>query len=251
MTKSKIAWTDRTWNPITGCTKISAGCKYCYAERQAFRIQKMEKNKGIKRYQAGFQLTLHPDKLLQPTTWKKGCKIFVCSMSDLFHDRVPDSYIKQIFQIMNECPQHTFQILTKRTQRMKELASQLHWTDNIWLGVTVESEPYYHRIRDLYQTPARIKFVSFEPLIGPLSKGDLRGDLYQIDWIIVGGESGYNARPMKEEWVDDIFDRVWNHQIPFFFKQWGSASIINAAKQLDGKDAIYRGEKWQQFPGEK
>lgn len=251
MTKSKIAWTDRTWNPITGCNKISAGCLNCYAERQAFRIQKMEKNKGIKRYENGFQLTLHPDKLLQPTTWKKGCKIFVCSMSDIFHDQVPDSYIKQIFQIMSECPQHTFQLLTKRSTRMKKLAPQLHWADNIWMGVTVESAKYIDRISDLNKTSAKVKFISFEPLIGSLMSVHytLRNlSNNKIDWFIVGGESGHNARPMKAEWLRTLFNCAAELQIPLFFKQWGSASITNALKQLDGKDAIYRDQKWHQFP---
>ncbi len=231
--KSKIEWTETTWNPITGCTKISSGCANCYAERMAGRLKAM----GQKRYSNGFELTVHDDVFYQPLTWKKPQVIFVNSMSDLFHEDVPDSVIMEIFQVMNKTPQHTYQILTKRSDRLLNLSPDLNWTSNIWMGVSIESQRYLKRIHDLQRTHAKLKFLSIEPLIGPIA----RLNLDKLDWVVVGGESGPNARPMRKEWVDCIKDICILDRVPFFFKQWGGKNKHRTGRLLDGKT-------WDEMP---
>ena len=227
MTTSKIEWTDTTWNPVTGCTKISAGCKHCYAERMARRLKAM----GCERYQNEFALTLHEDLLDAPYHWKKPRRVFVNSMSDLFHKEIPISFIRRAFKTMNECSQHTFQILTKRSERVKHIANKLHWTSNIWIGASIEDRRRYYRIHDLCEIPAHIRFLSCEPLIGPLDDIPLNG----IAWVIVGGESGPGARLMKEEWVRSIRAQCQENKIPFFFKQWGGVQKHRGGRSLDNR----------------
>lgn len=231
--KSKIEWTESTWNPITGCTKISDGCLNCYAERMAKRLQSM----GQEKYKNGFSLTLHTECLNEPLEWKKPQIIFVCSMSDLFHKDVPDDFIFEVFEIMNKASWHTFQVLTKRSERLEELAPKLNWTENIWLGVTVESQKQIFRIDNLINTPAKVKYLSVEPLIGKIQQLPLEG----IDWVIVGGESGPGARPIKEEWVKLIRDKCNGNNIPFFFKQWGGVN-----KKANG--SLLEGKYWKELP---
>lgn len=230
---SKIEWTEVTWNPVTGCSKISQGCKNCYAERMAKRLHAM----GNPRYKNGFKITLHEDLITLPYHWKKPKKIFVNSMSDLFHEDVPLDFIQKTFKTMNNTPQHTYQILTKRSKRLKELSPFLNWTPNIWMGVSVENSDVLFRINDLRETGAFIKFLSCEPLLGPLENMNLEG----IHWIIVGGESGPNARPMKEEWVWDIKLQCERSNIAFFFKQWGGVQ-----KHKNGR--ILKGKTYDEFP---
>lgn len=227
MAQSSIEWTEMTWNPVTGCTKISAGCKYCYAEVMARRLQAM----GIEKYQNAFKLTLHEDALHIPYTWRKQKVVFVNSMSDLFHKDVPLSFIQKVFKVMNENPQHTFQVLTKRADRLLKVHKQLTWTHNIWMGVSVEDERVMNRIDCLRQTNARVKFLSCEPLIGPLPNMNLQN----IDWVIVGGESGRKARPMEADWVLDIMDQCKTANVAFFFKQWGGTNKKKAGRMLNGK----------------
>ena len=224
---SNIEWTESTWNPMTGCTKISAGCQNCYAEKLAIRLHAM----GVKNYANKFRLTLHEKALDIPKKWKKPRFIFVNSMSDLFHEDIPFDFIEKVFNVMNECKQHTFQILTKRSDNMLRLSKRLKLTDNIWLGVTVENNSSIYRINDLLQTKAKIKFVSFEPLLTPLPELNTCG----IDWAIVGGESGVNARPMQKEWVLDIKSKCIKSNTAFFFKQWGGTNKKKNGRILEGK----------------
>ena len=231
---SKIEWTGITWNPVTGCTKLSPGCDNCYAERMAMRLKTMENQK---RYRNGFEVTCHPDLLNIPLKWKKPKTIFVCSMGDLFHKDVPVSFIKSIFTIMNKAHWHTFQVLTKRSKRLHKLKDRLKWTDNIWVGVSVENHNLIKRIDRLREVPANIRFLSIEPLLGPMRKMNLSG----IDWVIVGGESGPGARPMEEKWVINIKNQCVKHGIPFFFKQWGGTNKKKAGRLL-------RGKVWDQMP---
>lgn len=246
MAQSNIEWTELTWNPVTGCTKISPGCKFCYAEVMSKRLKAM----GVDKYKDGFNIRTHADALNIPYTWKKSKIVFVNSMSDLFHPDVPVDFIKAVFLVMNNTPQHIYQVLTKRSERLLELSSELTWTENIWMGVSVESEKYTYRINELSQTKAKTKFLSIEPLIGPVKTLDLK----KIDWVIVGGESGHKARPVKKEWIDFVKIECEKNKVAFFFKQWGkpkfninaedptiSANHPNHAKggcELDGK--IYR-----------
>lgn len=227
MSKSSIEWTESTWNPITGCTKISLGCQNCYAERMALRLQAM----GNEKYKNGFKLTLHEDVILEPLTWKKPSVIFVNSMSDLFHEEVPDDFIFRLFDVMEKANQHTFQILTKRSERLLELNTSIRWPKNVWMGVTVEHNHYIKRIDQLRETDAQVKFLSLEPLLGPIS--DL--NLNRIDWVIAGGESGPKARPINPEWVRDIRDKCQLANVPFFFKQWGGIKKKKNGRILDGK----------------
>lgn len=227
MATSSIEWTEMTWNPVTGCNKISAGCKYCYAEVMAKRLQAM----GIPKYKDGFRLALHEDALGIPYTWKRQKVVFVNSMSDLFHKDVPLDFIQKVFHVMNDNPQHTFQVLTKRADRLLELHRELRWTHNIWMGVSVENSKVIDRIDFLRRTNARIKFLSCEPLIGPLPNINLDN----IDWVIVGGESGPKARPMKAEWALDIMDQCQSATVPFFFKQWGGVNKKKAGRLLNGR----------------
>ncbi|GAA5534643.1 phage Gp37/Gp68 family protein [Deinococcus aluminii] len=223
-----IEWTDKTWNPTTGCNKVSPGCKHCYAETLTKRFKNHFEN--------GFQFTIHPDRLDQPKRWRKPSRIFVNSMSDLFHEEMPLDFLQQVFAVMNETPQHIFQVLTKRHERMLELAGELLWTDNIWLGVSVENQKYTHRVDFLRRTPAHVKFLSCEPLLGPL---DL--DLHGIDWVITGGESGRGHRPIEVDWVRSIRDQCLQSDVAFFHKQWGGLNPKSGGRELDGVT-------WDQFP---
>lgn len=230
---SHIEWTEATWNPVTGCTKVSAGCKNCYAERLARRLHAM----GNRRYANGFRLTMHEDVVDLPRSWSAGRMIFVNSMSDLFHRDVPVEFIHQVFQTMRDCPQHTFQILTKRSERLRQLAAQIDWPANVWMGVSVEDAKALSRVDDLRVVPAAVRFLSCEPLIGSLAGIDLQN----IQWVIVGGESGPGARPMKIEWVREIFRACRKQDIPFFFKQWGGVR-----KDLTGR--LLRGKTYDEMP---
>ena len=226
-TKSSIEWTESTWNPLTGCTKISPGCKLCYAERMSARLKAM----GQRNYRNGFKLTLHEQMLDAPLHWRKPQVVFVNSMSDLFQDKVPVAFIQHVFATMRAAHWHQFQVLTKRSGRLLELSSKLEWADNIWMGVSVENENYQCRIDDLRQTGAAIKFLSLEPLLGPLPNLNLSG----IDWAIVGGESGPGARPMHKDWVTSIRDQCSIAGVSFFFKQWGGVNKKKAGRKLDGR----------------
>ena len=227
MAISSIEWTEMTWNPTTGCTKISAGCKYCYAEVMTRRLMAM----GIEKYKDGFKVRTHVDSLNIPYTWKKPKVVFVNSMSDLFHPQVPIEFIKEVFAVMNDNSQHVFQVLTKRGDRLFEVHKQLTWTHNIWMGVSVEDSRVTDRIDFLRKTNAKVKFLSCEPLIGPLPKMNLK----KIDWIIVGGESGRTPRPMEADWVLDIQNQCAKSKVAFFFKQWGGTNKKKAGRQLNGK----------------
>ncbi len=231
--KSSIEWTESTWNPVTGCTKISAGCAHCYAERMARRLQAM----GQPNYVNGFEPTCHEHALELPLGWKKPQMIFVNSMSDLFHKAVPTDFILRVFDVMRRADQHVFQVLTKRSGRLAQLGKTLTWPSNIWMGVSVENENNAFRIDNLRSVPVQVKFVSFEPLIG--SVGDL--DLEGIDWAIVGGESGPGARKMEPQWVIDIRDQCLAAGVPFFFKQWGGVNKKKAGRTLEGRI-------WDQMP---
>lgn len=231
---SAIEWTETTWNPLTGCTKISPGCKHCYAERMAHRLQAM----GQRNYKNGFRLTLQRGMLTQPLHWRKPRLIFVNSMSDLFHEEVPESYIQEVFATMRAASWHVFQILTKRSVRLQQLSPQIDWPANVWMGVSVERSDYAFRIDHLRETGAAVRFLSLEPLLGPLIDMNLTG----IDWVIVGGESGPGARPMKAEWVTDIRDQCVSGSVPFFFKQWGGHFKRRNGRTLEGRT-------WDEMPG--
>lgn len=230
---STIEWTEVTWNPVTGCYKISQGCKHCYAERMAGRLKLM----GSARYENGFEPTLHWDLIDQPRRWKKPRTVFVNSMSDLFQVDVPLKFIQAVFQTMAATPQHTYQVLTKRSDRLLELAPHLPWPDNVWMGVSVEDERVVQRVRDLRQVPAAVRFLSCEPLIGPLDNLPLDG----IHWVIVGGESGPGARPMQAAWVESIQRQVQRSRAAFFFKQWGGVRKHITGRQLHGR-------AWDEMP---
>ncbi len=222
-----IEWTDATWNPVTGCTKVSPGCKNCYAERLAIRLRAM----GSQRYENGFRVTLQPDQIELPLRWRRARRIFVNSMSDLFHEDVPVAYIRKVFQVMAQADWHVFQILTKRSQRLAKISSTLPWPTNVWQGVSVESTRYLSRIGDLTQVPAAVRFISIEPLLGPIPDLPLQG----IQWVIVGGESGPGRRPMSPEWVRMIRDQCVRARVPFFFKQWGGRTPRTGGRMLDGR----------------
>jgi protein gp37 len=227
MPLSKIEWTEVTWNPTTGCNKVSAGCKNCYAESFSKRLKGM----GIEKYKNGFKLTLHPDVLDFPKRLRKPHKIFVNSMSDLFHEKIPLDFIQKVFKVMNECPQHIFQVLTKRAERLEEFSPFLNWTDNIWIGVTVENAQVINRIKHLTKTKAKIKFLSLEPLLGALPDLNLK----KIDWVIVGGESGRKARKVEKEWIEDIRIQCEKNNVAFFFKQWGGMNKKANGRELNGR----------------
>jgi protein gp37 len=227
VSRSKIEWTHSTWNPVTGCSKVSPGCDHCYAERMARRLKGM----GVAKYKNGFEVTIHPEVLEAPLQWKKPQIVFVNSMSDLFHEKIPFEYVERIFDVMNRANWHIFQILTKRSKPLVKLAPKLHWPENVWMGVTCETEQYQFRINDLRKTRANIKFLSLEPLLGPLPSLDLTN----IDWVIVGGESGPGARPMKKEWVVEIQKQCRLQAVPFFFKQWGGLNKRAAGRLLNGR----------------
>ncbi|MFN0318356.1 MAG: DUF5131 family protein [Burkholderiales bacterium] len=226
-TRSQIEWTEMTWNPVTGCTKISQGCKHCYAERMAIRLKAM----GALRYRKGFELTLHDDLVDLPRRWRQPKLVFVNSMSDLFQEGVPLEFIQRVFATMADCPQHTFQILTKRAARLLELSSQIRWPENVWMGVSVENQRQIARVKRLVHIPAAVRFLSCEPLLGPLENLPLAG----IHWVIVGGESGPKARPMQGIWVESILQQCRASSIPFFFKQWGGVRKDRTGRELHGR----------------
>lgn len=226
-TNSSIEWTEMTWNPVTGCSKVSEGCRFCYAERMAKRLKAM----GNGRYVNAFDLTLHEDLVDLPRRMRQPRVIFVNSMSDLFHENIPVDFIRRVFDTMAACPQHTFQVLTKRSKRLRKLADRLPWPTNVWMGVSVEDSRVLSRIEDLRSVPAKVRFLSCEPLIGPLDELKLAG----IDWAIVGGESGPGARPMKRTWVESIRKQCRKAKVPFFFKQWGGVRKHNAGRELNGR----------------
>jgi len=233
---SGIEWTDSTWNPVTGCNKISHGCRRCYAERISLRLQAA----GVKKYKNGFLVTMHKNALHEPLRWKKPRMVFVNSMSDLFHRDVSTEFILSVFQVMNQSPQHIFQVLTKRPSRVARINAQLPWAQNIWMGTSIESERWLPRLDILKNTDAHVKFLSLEPLLGPLPNLDLDG----IDWVIVGGESGPRARKMRVEWVRPIRDLCVEKKVPFFFKQWGGVFKKKTGRTLDERT-------WDQFPAMK
>lgn len=237
---SAIEWTEATWNPTTGCTKVSPGCTHCYAERMAARLKAM----GQPRYDNGFQLTLQDDIVDLPLRWKTPRYIFVNSMSDLFHRDVPTEFIERCFRVMQKANHHTFQVLTKRPERVAEIASQLEWADNIWMGTSVESAKYIERIRILKRVPAKTRFLSIEPLLGPVSRMPLNG----IHWVIVGGESGPGSRPMHISWVRKIREECAASGVPFFFKQWGSYGPdgMRSSKKANGRELD--GRIWNEMP---
>ncbi len=225
--KSKIEWTESTWNPVTGCTKISPGCAHCYAERMARRLRAM----GQPNYARGFEVTVHEESLDLPLRWKRPQTIFVNSMSDLFHDEVPFEFVRKVFGVMEEASWHRFQVLTKRSARLAELAPLLPWPDNVWMGVTVENADYAFRIDHLRTVAAAVRFLSLEPLLGPMPGLNLSG----IDWVIVGGESGPGARAMEPAWAIDLLGQCRRSGVPFFFKQWGGVNKKKAGRTLDGR----------------
>lgn len=233
LTHSSIEWTETTWNPTTGCTKTSAGCANCYAERMTRRLKAML----VKKYKNGFKFTLHPDTLDAPLKLKKPSKIFVNSMSDLFHDDMPIEYLKKVFEVMNKMHWHTFQIVTKRHENLVKMSKHVKWTDNIWMGVTIEHADYIKRIKYLEKIPAAVKFISAEPLLSALPKMPLE----KIDWVIVGGESGWSARPVQEEWILDIQKQCKKMNTAFFFKQWGGVN-----KKKTG--SILKDKFWKEYP---
>ncbi len=233
MAQTKIEWTDTTWNPVTGCTPISEGCQNCYARVMAKRLKAM----GCKRYDNGFQVTIHPDLLAVPLRWRKPRMVFANSMGDIFHEDVPFEFVQQIFDTMAKADRHIFQVLTKRSTRMLELSKKLSISKNVWMGVTIESAKYTYRADNLRQIAAKIKFLSIEPMIGPVDDLDLEG----IDWVITGGESGARARAIKESWVLAIRDNCITNSVPFFFKQWGGPNKKKTGKLLQGK-------VWHQYP---
>ena len=238
--KSPIEWTEATWNPVTGCNKISPGCKNCYAEILSRRLKAM----GQKNYVNGFKLTLQPHMLELPLKWKKPQMIFVNSMSDLFHKDVPTDYIKQVFDVMNKAHWHNFQVLTKRAERVAELSDVLNWSNNIWMGVSVESQKYVHRIDCLRNTKAQTKFLSLEPLLSPLKNLNLEN----IDWVIVGGESGHKARPMKPDWAIDIQKQCEQQNVSFFFKQWGTWGADGKKRNKKTNGRILLDKEWNEKP---
>ena len=233
--KSPIEWTEATWNPVTGCDKVSPGCAHCYAERMAKRLKGM----GQRNYARGFELTLQPQMLELPLRWKRAKRIFVNSMSDMFHVDVPLDFIQQAFDVMGRASWHQYQVLTKRSERLLSLDPELNWQPHIWMGVSVENARFLHRIDQLRETHAHVKFLSLEPLLGPLPNLDLR----HIDWVIVGGESGPRARPMNPAWVSDIRDQCHDAGVAFFFKQWGGVFKSKTGRELEGRT-------WNQMPDE-
>lgn len=230
---TSIEWTEASWNPVTGCSKVSPGCENCYAERMAIRLKAM----GQKNYRNAFQVTLHEDALRIPESWHKPKTVFVNSMSDLFHEDVPFEFIERVFDVMERTPHHIYQVLTKRSERLVELSTKLNWAENIWIGVSVENQDYVYRIDQLIKVDAIVRFISFEPLLDRIQHVSLKG----IDWAIIGGESGPGARPMNPEWVREIRDKCVHEGVSFFFKQWGGFNKKKAGRLLDGRT-------WEQLP---
>lgn len=232
-TTTHIEWTESTWNPVTGCSKISPGCAHCYAERMAKRLQAM----GQPNYRDGFAVRTHPHMLDVPNRWRQPRRVFVNSMGDLFHEDVPLDFVHQVFDVMVATPRHTYQVLTKRAERLAQLAPALPWPSNVWMGITVEDNERLARVDSLRKVPAAVRFLSVEPLLGPLPDLDVEG----IDWVIVGGESGPGARPMQPRWAQDARDICLASGTPFFFKQWGGSRRTRAGRELDGA-------LWNQMP---
>jgi protein gp37 len=230
---SAIEWTETTWNPLTGCAKISPGCQHCYAERMSLRLRAM----GQANYVNGFELTLQEHMVEAPLRWRKSQIVFVNSMSDLFHKEVPEGFILRVFDVMRRASWHIFQVLTKRSDRLRDLSTSIDWPDNVWMGVSVENADYTFRVDDLRQTGAKVRFLSVEPLLGPIRKLNLDG----IHWVIVGGESGPGARPMEAKWVRDIRRQCTAAGVPFFFKQWGGVFKSRTGRTLDG-------QTWDEMP---
>jgi protein gp37 len=231
--RSKIEWTDASWNPVTGCTKVSPGCAHCYAETFAERFRGVPGHP----YEQGFDLRLWPTRLDLPLRWKQPRRIFVTSMADLFHEEVPFEFVQRVFEVMAQADWHQFQVLTKRHERLAELAPRLAWPDNVWAGVSIENSRFVHRADYLRKVPAAVRFISAEPLLGPLSGLDLAG----IDWLIAGGESGVGHRPIKAEWVEDLRDRCLAEGIAFFFKQWGGRTSKTGGRLLEERE-------WNEMP---
>lgn len=231
--RSAIEWTEASWNPSTGCHKVSPGCAHCYAETFAERFRGVPGHP----YEQGFDLKLWPKRLDLPLRWRRPRMIFVNSMSDLFHESIPDDFIRRVFDVMGKAEWHTFQILTKRHERLSELAPALDWHPNIWMGVTIENRRFTHRADRLREVPASVRFISAEPLLGPLEGLDLNG----INWLIAGGESGYRRRPVREEWIIDLRDRCIAESVAFFFKQWGGLRSKTGGRELQG-------QTWDEFP---
>jgi protein gp37 len=238
--KSRIEWTDATWNPVRGCTKVSPGCAHCYAETFAERFRGVPGHP----YEFGFDLRLVPEKLNEPLGWKKPRRIFVNSMSDLFHKKVPNAFVQNVFDVMRQAHWHQFQVLTKRPERALQMNGELCWASNVWFGVSIENEQYLHRIESLRQTAATIKFLSLEPLLGALPHLDLGA----IDWVIVGGESGAGARPMSIDWVLEIRDQCAAASVPFFFKQWGAFGVDGARRSKKDNGRLLEGQTWDEWP---
>ncbi len=240
MRSTKIEWTEATWNPSIGCNKITAGCKFCYAEVMAKRLKAI----GIEDYNDGFKFKILPHRLLEPFKIKKPTKFFVNSMSDLFHEKMPHEFLDQIFEVIENTPQHIYQILTKRDKIMHNYFSNKNVPQNVWLGVTVENSKVKNRIDSLRQIDASIRFISFEPLINPVGIVDLS----EIHWAIVGGESGRNARPVKQDWIEEIFQQCKQQDVAFFFKQWGTwgADEIKRNKKANGR--LFKGKEWSEYP---
>ena len=239
---SSIEWTEATWNPTTGCDRVSRGCDHCYALTLAKRLKAM----GVERYQRdgdprtsgpGFGVTLHPDVLDLPKSWRRPRLVFVNSMSDLFHAQVPIDFVRQVFDVMASTPQHTYQLLTKRARRLRRIADRLEWPANVWMGVSVEDADALPRVEDLQAVPAAVRFLSCEPLLGPLDTLDLTG----IDWVIVGGESGPHSRPMDPRWARNVRDLCMKAGVPYFFKQWGGRTPKAGGRELDGRT-------WDEIP---
>ncbi len=249
---SEIEWTDQTWNPITGCSKISPGCENCYAERFANRLKSMldsgnqYKNSVDSNGHWTGEITCVESSLKKPFHWQKPRRVFVNSMSDMFHPQVPLDFIKKIFEVMNKCDQHLFQVLTKRAKRMAKLSTEFEWTKQIWAGVSIENNDFIERIDKLREVPSKIKFISFEPLLGPVKDLNIEG----IDWVIVGGESGNGARPMDPEWVLDIFEECQKQNVSFFFKQWGAYGPDGKKRSKKENGREFKGEVWNEFPME-
>ena len=242
MAETSIEWATHVWNPTTGCDRVSPGCAHCYALDMAARLKRFGQakyqNDGVRRSSGpGFGVTLHPQTLTDPLRWRKPRIVFVNSMSDLFHEEIPTTYIQQVFAVMAAAPQHTFQILTKRHVRLSDLADDLPWVDNVWMGVSVENRRFVHRVEHLRAVPAAVRFISAEPLLGPLDGLNLDG----IDWLIAGGESGPRHRPMRHDWVTALRDRCVAEEVAFFFKQWGGRQPTSGGRVLDGRE-------WSQMP---
>jgi protein gp37 len=241
MAESAIEWTEHTWNPVTGCTKVSAGCKHCYAETMAKRLKAM----GASGYECGFRLTLHPNRLMQPLLRKRATTYFVNSMSDLFHEDVPDSYIDRVFEVITQTPHHTYQILTKRSERLPQYFAKRDCPINVWLGVSVEDKKDgVPRINHLRKIPATIRFLSVEPLLEDIGKINLK----DIHWVIVGGESGHNARPMKQSWADAVRRQCEAQGSAFFFKQWGGWGADGVKRHKKANGRLLHGRTWDELP---